>query len=127
MRSLDPPAVVAFPDIAIAHLLYDTLVGYGPASAVPAPALAEHWEISPDGTVYTFTLRPGITYSDGTPIVADDFVYALERVRTGSSAAAFLTGIKGVRADGPRRSEWRRGTARLRGPPWSGSATPADS
>ena len=43
---------------------------------VPQPALAESWDISPDGKTYTFHLRPGLEWSDGTPITAGDLEYA---------------------------------------------------
>jgi peptide/nickel transport system substrate-binding protein len=39
------------------------------------PALAESWDISPDGKTYTFTLRPGLKWSDGEPLNADDVVF----------------------------------------------------
>lgn len=42
----------------------------------PQPALAESYTVSDDGLVYTFTLRDGITWSDGTPITAKDFEFA---------------------------------------------------
>lgn len=47
---------------------------------VPQPALAESWDISPDGKTYTFHLRPGIEWSDGTPITAGDIEYSWKRV-----------------------------------------------
>ena len=68
------------------HPLFDTLLGYDPSSpSDPAkglalvPHLAESWEVSADGLTYTFQLRPGLQYADGTPIVAADFAYSLER------------------------------------------------
>lgn len=48
---------------AILHV-YDTLVRFDPASKSIVPALAESWTISPDGTVYTFKLRPGVRFHD---------------------------------------------------------------
>lgn len=50
--------------------------------------LAESWEISDDGTVYTFTLRDA-TWSDGTPITADQFVYHWEKVLNPASASMY--------------------------------------
>jgi oligopeptide transport system substrate-binding protein len=44
------------------------------------PGLAEKWDISPDGKTYTFHLRDGIKFSDGTPITADDVVYTYRRL-----------------------------------------------
>ena len=55
------------------------------------PELAEKWEISPDGTQYTFHLRRNIAFQDGTPITAKDFKYTIERAldpKTGSRVAS---------------------------------------
>jgi oligopeptide transport system substrate-binding protein len=43
---------------------------------------AESWEQSEDGLTWTFTLREGLTFSDGEPLTAEDFVFALERAAT---------------------------------------------
>ena len=43
------------------------------------PAAAESWEYNEDATVITFTLRPDLTYSDGSPLTAENFVYAAMR------------------------------------------------
>ncbi len=43
------------------------------------PDLAESWEVDESGTVYTFTLREGITFHNGRPITAEDFKYSVER------------------------------------------------
>ena len=43
---------------------------------------AEDWDVSDDGTVYTFHLRDGLKWSDGSPLTANDFVYAIQRVLT---------------------------------------------
>ena len=53
------------------------------------PGLAEGWEISDDGQQITFTLKDGITYSDGTPITADDFVYSWKRLIDPREAAGY--------------------------------------
>lgn len=45
----------------------------------PVPLGAESWTVSDDGLTWTFTLREGMKYSDGTPITADDWVYTLQR------------------------------------------------
>ncbi|MDQ3695433.1 MAG: peptide ABC transporter substrate-binding protein [Chloroflexota bacterium] len=59
------------------------------------PELAERIEISPDGRIYTFTLRPEITFHNGDPITAEDVVFSLTRVLTPATAggnAALLAG-----------------------------------
>lgn len=53
------------------------------------PGLAEGWVISDDGQQITFTLKDGITYSDGTPITADDFVYSWKRLIDPREAAGY--------------------------------------
>ena len=58
------------------------------------PELAESYEVSDDGCIYTFHLRDGIRYHDGTPITAEDFVYGWRRLAdpdTGSQAMYNLT------------------------------------
>lgn len=62
----------------------------------PIPALAERWEISPDGKQYTFHLRKGVLWSDGKPLTAHDFVSSWERLlnpKTASDYAYFLYDI----------------------------------
>ena len=66
-----------------------------------APAAAESWEFSDDGTVLTFHLRDDLTYSDGSPLTAERFRYAIERncdPRTGSPYVNFIFAIAGCEA-----------------------------
>lgn len=63
----------------------------------PTPGAAESWSISGDGKTYTFNLRSGICWSDGTKLTADDFVFGLRRAvspSTGSETAYTLYCIK---------------------------------
>ncbi len=53
------------------------------------PALAESWTISPDGKTYTFKLRPNTKWSDGQPVVAQQFVDAIERTLNPSVASEY--------------------------------------
>ena len=59
------------------------------AAAQAIPGQAESWDISEDGTVYTFHLRDGIQWSDGTPVTADDFVFAFQRLFDPATAADY--------------------------------------
>ena len=52
------------------------------------PGLAESWEVSEDGTVYTFTLRSGVTFHDGTTMDANDVKFSLDRARAEDSTNA---------------------------------------
>ena len=57
--------------------------------AEPIPGQAESWEISEDGTTYTFTLREGLTWSDGEPVTAEDFVFSFQRLMDPANAADY--------------------------------------
>ncbi|MGH2618061.1 MAG: ABC transporter substrate-binding protein, partial [Thermomicrobiales bacterium] len=57
--------------------LYDGLVRFD-EEMNPIPDLAESWEISEDGTVYTIKLREDVTFHDGSPMTADDVLYTAE-------------------------------------------------
>lgn len=59
-------------------MIYDGLVEYGEKGEIK-PALAESWEISQDGKVYTFHLRQGVKFSDGTPFNAEAVKFSFER------------------------------------------------
>lgn len=61
------------------------------------PGAASSWTISPDGLTYRFKLRPDLTWSDGTPMSADDWVYSFRRQldpKTLAEGATLLYGIK---------------------------------
>jgi oligopeptide transport system substrate-binding protein len=53
------------------------------------PGAAESHTVSPDGLVYTFKLRDGLAWSDGTPLTAEDFVYSFRRVQDPATAARY--------------------------------------
>jgi oligopeptide transport system substrate-binding protein len=76
-RALDPARTTGSA-AGYVGLLYSGLVRLSPELQV-VPELAETWQISPDGTEYTFTLRPDLQFADGSPLTADDVRYSLER------------------------------------------------
>ena len=61
---------------ALRYLLYDTLVEEA-GIAHFVPGLAESWEVSDDGLVWTFKIREGVTFHDGTPCTAEDVAWSL--------------------------------------------------
>jgi peptide/nickel transport system substrate-binding protein len=79
-KSLDPAAVTAVNDFRILMNLYDGLVRYQDGTLEVEPALAESWEISDDGTVYTFQLRQGVSFHDGTPFNAEAVKFNFDRM-----------------------------------------------
>ena len=59
------------------------------ANADAIPGQAESWDVSEDGLVYTFHLRDGIQWSDGTPVTAGDFEYAFRRLFDPATASEY--------------------------------------
>ena len=80
--------------------IFSGLVGLNEKLEV-VPDIAERWEVSADGTVYTFYLRPGVTFHDGKPVTAHDVKYSIERScdpATGSrTAPLYLDDIVGAK------------------------------
>lgn len=70
-------------------LLYDPLVAYGNDGTI-SPGLAENWDISEDGKEYTFHLREGVVYSDGSMLTADNVKRNFETVIGNSLAHSWL-------------------------------------
>ncbi len=71
------------------------------ADLQPQPALAERWEVSKDGRIYTFHLRQDVRWSDGVPLHADQFVFSWCRLLAPATAAEyayFLFPILGAQA-----------------------------
>ena len=79
-QSLDPHAVTAVNDFRILVNVYDGLVRFADGSLEVEPSLAESWEISGDGLTYTFKLREGVTFHDGTPFNAEAVKFNFERM-----------------------------------------------
>ena len=79
-KSLDPHAVTAVNDFRILMNIYDGLVRYKDGTLQVEPALAKSWTISDDGLVYTFTLRDGISFHDGTPLTAEAVKFNFDRM-----------------------------------------------
>ena len=79
-QALDPHAVTAVNDFRILMNVYDGLVRYASGTLEVEPALATSWEISEDGTVYTFTLREGVSFHDGSAFDAEAVVFNFDRM-----------------------------------------------
>ena len=63
----------------VAENIFDNLVQFKTASTEIEPGLATSWEVSADGLIYTFKLRPGVMFHDGTPFNAAAVVFSIER------------------------------------------------
>lgn len=97
--NLDPTggAAAAIDEVVYANV-FEGLTRFGPDGAV-LPDLAESWEISDDGLVYTFKLHAGVSFHDGTAFDAEDVKFSLDRARAAESTnaqKALFAGIEGV-------------------------------
>jgi peptide/nickel transport system substrate-binding protein/oligopeptide transport system substrate-binding protein len=99
-RSLDPALSTDVPTGRAVGYLFDGLTRFTPDAKVE-PALAARWDVTPDGLTYTFHLRSGVKFHDGSPFTAHNVVSSWQRAldpKTKSGAAQFLFPIKGARA-----------------------------
>lgn len=79
--ALDPARVTDSDSSEVTEQIFDHLVRYKPDSTEIEPALAESWEKSADGRVWTFHLRKNVRFHDGTPFDADSVVFSFDRQR----------------------------------------------
>lgn len=70
---------------------FEGLVTYDTTNGSLVGGSAESWSISDDGTVYTFTLRDGLKWSDGSPLTAQDYLYTFKRILTPATTAQYLS------------------------------------
>ena len=79
--ALDPAVVTDGISFRVTVQGCEPLLQFADETTVPQPGLAESWTSSEDGLVWTFKLREGVTFHDGTPFNADAVVYNFERWR----------------------------------------------
>ena len=89
-------------------LVYSGLMTYD-ASLRPVPALADHVTVSPDGLRYTFHIRNGARFSDGSPITSSDAAFSIARLILGHqpSGGWFFSALSGFEA---ATSGWATGS-----------------
>lgn len=93
----------------IITMMTDTLVSMDWDGRTIRPGLAERWEVSPDGKLYTFHLRRDVTFCDGKPMTAEDVVFSINRwiAPATRSPVAWRAGpVKEVRARDPYTVEY---------------------
>src|SRR5437660_10943475 len=88
-ESLDPAIITGVAEMRIVSIIFEGLARLDPKTANPIPGLAESWEISPDGLVYTFHLRANLVWSAGGPITASDVVYSWIRALDPATASDY--------------------------------------
>ncbi|WP_206455942.1 ABC transporter substrate-binding protein [Aurantimonas marina] len=98
VATLDPAIGYDWQNWSMIKSLFGALMDYVPGTTTLRPGLAESYDISEDGTVFTFHLREGVKFHNGREMTADDVKYSLDRVtnpKTQSPGAGFFGSIKG--------------------------------
>ena len=85
--TLDPMRIGDPGSVLVARQLYEGLTAWDPVEERVVPALAESWKASDGGRTFTFKLRPGMTFHDGSPITAADFRFAFDRIALKENAS----------------------------------------
>lgn len=88
-EDIDPHVVTGVPEHNIITSLIEGLVSEDPKNLKPVPGTAESWDISEDGTVYTFHLRENARWTNGERVTAQDFVASFKRILTPSLGAKY--------------------------------------
>ncbi len=103
---IDPGVTSGQTESRVSRILFEGLTSSDPQTLQPIPGQAYRWEISADGLTYVFHLRPGLVWSDGRPLGAEDFLWSWRRAlapRSASRAAGLLYPI--VNAERYNRGE----------------------
>lgn len=87
------------------YALHDALIKPMPQGLL-TPSLAETWTESPDGLVYEFTLRQGVTFHNGDPVTAEDVVFSFQRYK-GAGAKAYKEKVQAVESLDAQRVRFR--------------------
>ncbi len=101
VATLDPAIGYDWQNWSMIKSLFDGLMDYEPGTTTLRPGLAESYEVSDDGLVFTFSLRPGVVFHNGREMTAEDVKYSLDRVtlpETQSPGAGFFAAIAGYDA-----------------------------
>ena len=110
VTTLDPQRMSWTHDLRMSRLVFEGLVAndvFDPDFTI-IPAVAERWEVSPDGREYRFFLRGDAKWSNGEPVRARDFVYAWRRAILPDTAADYYTFFEYI--DGVEEFfHWRQG------------------
>ncbi|HID8120619.1 TPA: ABC transporter substrate-binding protein [Pseudomonas aeruginosa] len=108
VATLDPAIGYDWQNWSMIKSLFDGLMDYKPGTTELEKDLAEDYDISEDGTVYTFTLKKGVKFHNGREMKAADVKYSLERTvnpKTQSPGAGFFNSIAGFDAMAEGKAE----------------------
>jgi oligopeptide transport system substrate-binding protein len=88
--TIDPQIESFVNEVAQTMMVFEALMNFDPKTLRPVPGAAkEQPKVSADGLTYTYTLRDGLKYSDGSPLAPKDFMYAFQRLCDPATAGAY--------------------------------------
>jgi oligopeptide transport system substrate-binding protein len=79
ISTLDPSMVLDMGSIELAEQLFLGLTDFDPKTYEVVPELAKEWTVNAEGTLYTFTLREDVRWTNGEPVTAHDVVWTIQR------------------------------------------------
>jgi len=88
---LDPHLATTLAESQVINSLFEGLVIPNPDGGAPLPGVAKSWTVSEDGLVYTFLLRDGALWSNGSPVTATDFLESFRRILSPDLASGNAT------------------------------------
>lgn len=99
---IDPYVTTAFAGQNVLTQIYESLLTKDDQGTIQ-PGIAERWEVSADTLQYTFRLRPGVTFSDGTPLTGDDVAFSFQTMKeTGALQKALLGALGRIEVPDPQ-------------------------
>lgn len=101
VKTLDPGLIGDLSSAYALQLISNGLVTLDPKTLKVVPDLASSWSVSSDGKTWTFNLRPGLKFSNGDPLTAQDIAYSIDRAFTPdidgkSGTASYYLGVNDV-------------------------------
>lgn len=106
LSNLDPQLAATAGIREVLFNIFEGLVKASPDGSV-TPAIASNYDVSEDGTTYTFTLREGVTFHNGQTVTVEDVVYSLERCagseNDGTPLVSAFSNVSDIQADGDSR------------------------
>jgi len=99
LTQMDPVTIYDQGGIVLVQQVCEYLIALDNENGLK-PSLAESWEGNEDGSVWTFTLRQGVTFNDGSPFEAEDVVTSMDRVLDPKSGSGALSALGGLLSPG---------------------------